>query len=308
MTDSIKIASKNCPLVDGEVLLDRYEIKSLQGKGRYGLVYQAQDMSTGQLIALKVLDSFITENSEMMSSFKAKLDSVKKLEHTNIIKLQDYYHHNGLHFITMDWIEGDSLENIMASHTLSDGQVLDIVQQLLEGLHYAQNSTAKHLDIKPENIMLDVTGHLYVADFGLSVLNKDMTSSKDSGSPFYAPPEYLEDASVNQTTDLYAAGVLFFQLFNKKLPYPAKTKAQSIHEKQANKPRFEANRSQFAKLKRWTLSLIDAEVSNRPDTVSIAIEQYYSDLSTSTPRSLSKIVLYIAAFIAITSAFILLRN
>jgi len=191
MTDSIKIASKNCPLVDGEVLLCRYEIKSLQGKGRYGLVYQAQDMSSGQLIALKVLDSFITENSEMMSNFKDKLDSVKKLEHTNIIKLHDYYHQNGLHFITMDWIEGDSLENIMASHTLSDGQVLDIVQQLLEGLHYAQNSNAKHLDIKPENIMLDITGPLYIADFGFSVLNKDMTSSNSRGSPFYAPPDYL---------------------------------------------------------------------------------------------------------------------
>ena len=191
MTDSIKIASKNCPLVDGEVLLGRYEIKSLQGKGRYGLVYQAQDMSSGQLIALKVLDSFITENSEMMSNFKDKLDSVKKLEHTNIIKLHDYYHQNGLHFITMDWIEGDSLENIMASHTLSDGQVLDIVQQLLEGLHYAQNSNAKHLDIKPENIMLDITGPLYIADFGFSVLNKDITSSKSSGSPFYAHPDYM---------------------------------------------------------------------------------------------------------------------
>ncbi|MFT5814024.1 MAG: serine/threonine protein kinase, partial [Psychroserpens sp.] len=172
-------------LAIGECLVGRFVIKSLQGRGRYGCVYSAYDQQLDAVVAIKVLDKSLSQNAKNLADFKNELLLVRQLSHPNIIRVHEYYQHQDLHFLTMDWIEGSSLEEIIASQSLSIKQVKNFIKQLLSGLAFAQQAGITHKDIKPENIMIDTSGRLYITDFGLSVLNNESTSTSVLGTPHY---------------------------------------------------------------------------------------------------------------------------
>jgi serine/threonine protein kinase len=261
-------------LAIGECLVGRFIIKSLQGRGRYGCVYSAYDQQLDAVIAIKVLNKSISQNVKKLADFKNELLLVRQLSHPNIIRVHEYYQHQDLHFLTMDWIEGSSLEDVIASESLSTKQVFNIIEQLLSGLAFAQQAGVTHKDIKPENIMLDTAGRLYIADFGLSVLNKESASCSVLGTPYYAPPEYLQLGKTNASTDLYAAGIVIFQLCCHCLPFIGDSIDVIVQKKLLNKPTFRPSNVELKVIKSWVLSLISAHSASRPLNIALAQKQY----------------------------------
>ena len=294
-------------LAPGECLVSRFIIKSLQGRGRYGCVYNAYDQQLDAVIAIKVLDKSLSQNAATLADFKNELLLVRQLSHPNIIRVHEYYQDQDLHFLTMDWIEGSSLEDIIANQTLSSKEVFNIIEQLLSGLSFAQQAGVTHKDIKPENIMIDKTGRLYIADFGLSILNKESTSSSILGTPYYAPPEYLQLGKINATTDLYAAGIVIFQLCCQSLPFIGDSIETIVKNKLLNKPKFNPANAELDTLKTWLLSLISAHSASRPINIAQAQQEFIT--LTSTAKKPSKMPLFYAAFtIVLLSVIVVFWN
>jgi serine/threonine protein kinase len=276
-------------LAIGECLVGRFVIKSLQGRGRYGCVYSAYDQQLDAVVAIKVLDKSLSQNAKNLADFKNELLLVRQLSHPNIIRVHEYYQHQDLHFLTMDWIEGSSLEEIIASQSLSIKQVKNFIKQLLSGLAFAQQAGITHKDIKPENIMIDTSGRLYITDFGLSVLNNESTSTSVLGTPHYAPPEYLQWGKINASTDLYAAGIVIFQLCCHCLPFTGDCIDEIIQSKLLHKPKFKPKNAEINVLKSWSLSLISAHSASRPVNIALAEKQYIAltnDKKTSSKTSI----------------------
>lgn len=294
-------------LAVGATLANRFEIESLQGQGRYGLVYRALDKQLETMVAIKVLDKSLSSNQQTIADFKNELLLVRQLSHPNIIRVHEYYQENDLHFITMDWIEGDSLENIIAGGTLDKDAKLSVIKQLLSGLSFAQNAGVTHKDIKPENIMLDHDGRLFIADFGLSVFNKDMTSTVRSGTPYYAPPEYLQNGTLNDTTDLYAAGVIIFQLLCDDLPFKGNNIEQVLTDKSLSQPNFKCRGNTFKKYKNWVLKLIAAHPEARHKNIEDALQRFLKLEQQKTPYSFAPIAAS-ALFLIVLIGYFTLQN
>jgi serine/threonine protein kinase/Tfp pilus assembly protein PilF len=300
-----QIIQQKDSLEPGECLVGRFIIKSLQGRGRYGCVYNAYDQQLDAVIAIKVLDQSLSENANNLADFKNELLLVRQLSHPNIIRVHEYYQHQNLHFLTMDWIEGSSLEEIIASQSLSIKQVHHIIEQLLSGLAFAQQAGVTHKDIKPENIMLDTSERLYIADFGLSVLNKERVSTSVIGTPYYAPPEYLQLGKINASTDLYAAGIVIFQLCCQCLPFRGDSIDEIVQSKLLIKPKFNPVNAELNALKSWLLSIISAHVASRPINIDKAQQQYLT-IMTNHKTTVKTASLYSAFAILLVAFFVVI--
>ena len=206
----------------GEVLVGRFKIKKWVGQGQHGTVYLTDDLQLNVQIAIKVLHPSICNDTTQLIKFKNELLLVRQLSHPNIIRVHEYYSDGDCHFITMDWIGGKTLRDRMRDEKFDVSTSLKVVNQLLNAVQFAQEHGVTHRDIKPENVMFDESGQLFLADFGLSSFNEvDKKESIEAilGTPVYAPPEYLQSGKVNTSTDVYAIGVIAFELLYGELPF-----------------------------------------------------------------------------------------
>ena len=268
--DETQVIEETGQLDIGRRLLGRYEIKQIKGRGRYGAVYLAQDLQLNTNIAIKVIDATWLNNEQQLLNFKNELLLLRQLNHPNILRVYEYYQDGPLHFITMDWVDGQSLTEVIKGSNLELEQILALVEQLLSGLNYAQETGVSHRDIKPDNILLDDTGRLVIIDFGMSILEHEALSGAFSGTPLYAAPEYLQSGKVNATTDLYSAGCVIYQLFYGCLPFNEPNTEALIRAKLAGAKERSARFNGLARFSHWCLSLIAADATQRPQTVAQA--------------------------------------
>jgi predicted Ser/Thr protein kinase len=205
------------------VLGERYDLLKFLGRGGFGRVFRARDRLLDIDCALKFLDPHLTEDEEQVNRFKREILLGRKVRHENACQIFDFGELDGHKFISMEFVDGQSLKDRLAADPpLQYQDLLRIVLEICAALDVAHRQGIVHRDLKLENIMLDSTGLVKVMDFGIahSADTANMTSSnKLLGTPSYMAPERWRGEDVGTPSDIYALGVLMYQLFTGRPPF-----------------------------------------------------------------------------------------
>jgi len=218
-------------LKPGTTFAGRYEVKEILGMGGMGVVYRAFDRELGELVAIKTLrpEVLAADDRTALERFKQEIRLARKIAHRNVVRTYDLGEANGMYFLTMEFVEGTSLKQLIEGRgRLPVPVTLTIGKQLCRALEVAHEQGVIHRDIKPQNIVVDPSGFLKVMDFGIARLalrqGRGLTEKGTSvGTPDYMSPEQLMGDALDARADLYAAGVVLFECVTGKLPFVADT-------------------------------------------------------------------------------------
>ncbi|MEM6794875.1 MAG: protein kinase [Acidobacteriota bacterium] len=213
-------------IASGSVLGDRFEILSELGAGGMGVVYKARDRELNELVALKMLKHEAFTDSSGLDRLKEELKLARKISHPNVLRTFDFGEADGFPFISMEFVRGVTLKHLLEqSDRLPLSAGLHMARQLCRGLKAAHGQSVIHRDIKPENMIIEPTGNVKLMDFGIAQTVRRRRGDETSdapivGTPHYLAPEQLEGLEPDMRADIYSSGVVFFEIFCGKLPYP----------------------------------------------------------------------------------------
>jgi serine/threonine protein kinase/tetratricopeptide (TPR) repeat protein len=214
-------------LEPGIMLGERYEIMKSLGEGGMGAVYKARDHELDRLVALKVIRPELAGHPDILRRFKQELILARQVTHKNVVRIFDLGTADGRKFITMDFIEGRDLKSILNERgRIPAAEAVPIVQQICRGLEAAHVEGVVHRDLKPQNIMLDAAGRVWLMDFGLArsmELSGLTRTGVLMGTPDYMSPEQARAEKVDARSDLFSLGIIFFEMLTGRLPFQADT-------------------------------------------------------------------------------------
>jgi serine/threonine protein kinase len=203
--------------------LDEYRLEALLGKGGMAGVYRGLDVRLKRYVAIKVIDSPLRSDSEYVVRFEHEARAFAQLEHPHIVRLYRYGEADGLLYMAMQYIDGADLGTVLANYRedqefIEPEEASRIIREICLALDYVHSQGVIHRDIKPSNIMLDKQGRAILTDFGLALLTELGTRGEIFGSPHYiAPEQVISSANVVPQSDLYAVGVILYEMFTGEL-------------------------------------------------------------------------------------------
>ena len=207
--------------------LGSYRVTSQIGKGGMATVYKAYQASMDRFVALKVLPQYHSKDPSFAKRFIQEARIIAQLEHKNILPVYDFGDEEGVSYMAMRYLEGGSLQDILSQGQLSFTDIADIMSQICEGLDYAHRQGIVHRDVKPSNIMVDSEGAIYITDFGFAKILKNSSeltvTGTVMGTPLYMAPEQSVGGEVDARTDIYALGVILFEMATGQPPFQAET-------------------------------------------------------------------------------------
>jgi serine/threonine-protein kinase len=206
----------------GTVLAERYRIVAPLGKGGMGEVYRADDIKLGQPVALKFLHGSLS--SALRERLYAEVRVGRQVSHPNVCRLYDIVEVEGQTFLAMEYVDGEDLASLLGRiGRLPSDKALDIARDLCAGLSAAHDKGIVHRDLKPANVMIDGRGRARLTDFGLAIALEDGVRTASAGTPVYMSPEQLANGSVTLRSDLYAFGLLLFEMLTGRRFFDART-------------------------------------------------------------------------------------
>src|SRR5580693_3230931 len=208
----------------GRLLASRYRIVALLGKGGMGEVYRADDLTLGQAVALKFLPDEAARDEGLLERFRNEVRIARRVSHPNVCRVYDVGEVDGHTFFTMEYVDGEDLASLLRRiGRLPHDKALDIARQLCAGLAAAHAKGVLHRDLKPANIMLDGRGQVVITDFGLAGVAEDIRGPEvRSGTPAYMSPEQLSGKEVSPRSDIYALGLVLYEVFTGKRAFAEK--------------------------------------------------------------------------------------
>ena len=240
-------------LKPGATFAGRYEVKEILGAGGMGVVYRAFDRELQEPVAIKTLrPEAMAGGSVALDRFKQEIKLARRIAHRNVVRTYDLGEQNGMYYLTMEYVEGTSLKQlIVARGKLPVPVTLTVGTQLCRALEVAHAEGVIHRDIKPQNMVVEPSGFLKVMDFGIARLanppqGKGLTEAGVSiGTPDYMSPEQLSGAELDPRSDLYAAGVVLFECLTGRVPFEAETTwalvAKHLEEQPPDPRKFNAD-------------------------------------------------------------------
>jgi tetratricopeptide (TPR) repeat protein/predicted Ser/Thr protein kinase len=216
----------------GTLLGQRYEILQILGEGGMGAVYKARDRELNRMVALKVIRPELAGSQAIIDRFKQELLLATQVTHKNVIRIYDLSEAEGMKFITMEFVEGEDLRSLMQEKKkLAPEEAVEIMLQVCRALEAAHSVGIIHRDLKPQNIMRDKSGRILVMDFGLArTLEGDGMTQTGAlvGTMDYMSPEQALGKDLDQRSDLFTLGLIFYELLTGKMPYKADSVVASL--------------------------------------------------------------------------------
>ena len=208
-------------LNNGTFIANRYKIVGQVGTGGMSDVYKAKDHALGRYVAIKVLKSEFSEDTNFVSKFRTEAQSAAVLEHPNIVNIYDVGSENGIHYIVMEYVEGITLKTyIEKKGQLTYKEALSIAIQVGRGIQAAHAKNIVHRDIKPQNIIISTDGKVKVTDFGIARAVSENTIHSDvMGSVHYASPEQARNGYVSNRSDIYSLGIVMYEMVTGRVPF-----------------------------------------------------------------------------------------
>jgi serine/threonine-protein kinase len=209
----------------GRLVASRYRIIALLGKGGMGEVYRADDLTLGQAVAMKFLPDEAGRDQGLLERFRNEVRMARRVSHPNVCRVYDVGEVDGQTFFTMEYVDGEDLASLLRRiGRLPPDKALDIARHLCAGLAAAHAKGVLHRDLKPANIMLDGRGHVVITDFGLAGVADDIRGQEvRSGTPAYMAPEQLAGKEVSTRSDIYALGLVLYEVFTGKRAFADST-------------------------------------------------------------------------------------
>ena len=256
----------------GTMLLDRYRVVALVGRGGMGEVYRADDLKLGHAVALKFFASALSTDPVRRQRFFAEVRITRQLSHPNICRVYDVAEYEGRHFLSMEFIDGEDLASLIRRiGFLTNEKTLDIARQLAAGLSAAHERGVLHRDLKPANIMIDGHGRARITDFGIAMAIGDDTQPVEIvGTPAYMAPEQLAGERATVRSDIYSLGLILYEVCSGKRAFTAATISELREQKQTHTPRAPSDiRSGIDPiLERLIKQCIERDPRGRPPSVS----------------------------------------
>lgn len=214
--------------------LGNYEILSLLGEGGMASVYRARQLNIQRFVAVKVIKAGVTNIEQFAQRFVREVRVIAGLNHPHIIKVFDYGEQNGLAYLVMEFQSGGSLADLIDKGPLPLQRASTLLEQIASALDYAHRQGVIHRDLKPQNILLDADGNAILTDFGIAKIFDTNTALTQSGTlvgtPAYMAPEQWQGRPIDARADIYALGIVLYEMISGRLPFEGETPFSVMHK------------------------------------------------------------------------------
>ncbi len=220
-------------LKETEIIFEKFRIIEVLKKDDHSAVYLADHIYLHKKIILKVLNTENLPDESVLVRFKREAKLLAKIKHPNIIDVLDFGTYETYFYISFEYFESRNLRAIIKNNSLTHGNKVSLVIQLFRGLEYAHKDHIVHRDIKPENVLISDAYHLKIGDFGLAMgLHENLVTAQYSivGTPGYMSPEQIQGLQLTFKSDLFAAGILVYELFTGRNPFLGKDINETINK------------------------------------------------------------------------------
>jgi tetratricopeptide (TPR) repeat protein/predicted Ser/Thr protein kinase len=263
----------------------RYKIQRMLGEGGMGAVYKAYDVDLDRTVALKLIRPGLAMDANVSARFKQELLLASKISHKNILRIHDLGDAAGVKFISMAYVEGQDLHQLLIDNgKLPVERAMKIARQLCAALDAAHAEGVVHRDFKPQNILLDKNEQVYVTDFGLAKsLESDAGLSRSGeflGTPRYMAPEQVEGRGIDHRVDLYALGLILYEMLTGDVPFHADSTIQLMYKRVNETPKSPKDLN--PDLPDWLVRVVMKCLERYPDNRYQSASEILSDLDSAT--------------------------
>ena len=209
----------------GQIILERYRVVALSGRGGMGEVYRAEDLKLSQVVAIKFLPEALSQDATALTRFHSEVRTARQVSHPNVCRVFDIGEAEGALFLTMEYVDGEDLASVVRRiGRLSPERATEIARQICAGLAAAHERGVIHRDLKPANVMLDGAGKIRITDFGLASIAASIKGAEArAGTPAYMSPEQLAGREVTPKSDIYSLGLILYEILTGKRAFEATT-------------------------------------------------------------------------------------
>jgi serine/threonine protein kinase/tetratricopeptide (TPR) repeat protein len=277
-TETLQVPIKE--LSAGSTFASRYHIYEELGKGGMGRVYKALDKEIEEKVALKLLNPDIAADIRTIERFRNELKTARQISHKNVCRMYHFGKDEGAFYITMEYVRGEDLKSMIRMMSrLSPGQTVSIAKQVCEGLAEAHRLGVIHRDLKPQNIMIDRDGNVKIMDFGIarSLKAKGITGAGIMiGTPEYMSPEQVEGKDADESSDIYALGIILYEMLTGRVPFEGETPLSVALKQKTELPEDpgKINPQIPDDLRRLILRCLEKEKENRYQKVDALIAEF----------------------------------
>lgn len=233
--------------------LGNYEIIKMLGKGGMAVVYLARQVNMKREVAVKVIESDLAQSAEFVRRFEREVDTIASFSNAHILKVFDYGKDEGLVYLVMELLRGGSLADKIRAGAMPLSTVRKLLNQIASALDYAHRRGIVHRDLKPQNVMLDEDGNAFLTDFGIAKVMSGgttitMATSAGTilGTPAYMAPEQWKSQPVDARTDIYALGIMLYEMLTGSLPFNSDTAYGLMHKHVNEAPPIRTMERRFA--------------------------------------------------------------